>query len=149
MAQSQPSGYVWRHHFSHQISGMSTSRLCPEALVPTICVRHGTEYSVVLLEHHTLLYGKPKNTSAWITTTSRQQSSWKHVVNHLRSECEKSPNNYKIDSSICARHTIMTRKHYTNTEGHWTQHQMEVTLICHMCKYPINLFWNLDGCLLA
>ena len=27
---------------SHQVSGMSTSRLCPEALVLTICVRHGT-----------------------------------------------------------------------------------------------------------
>ena len=24
---------------------------------------------------------------------------------------------------------------------------MEVTLICYMCKYPINLFWNLDVCL--
>ena len=38
-------------------------------------------------------------------------ASWKHVVNHLRSECEKSPNNYRTDSSICARHTIMTIKH--------------------------------------
>ena len=27
--------------------------------------------------------------------------------------------------------------------------QMEVTLICDMCKYPINLFWNLDVCLLG
>ena len=75
-------------------------------------------------------------------------SSRKHVVNHLRSDYEKSPNNYKVDSSICARHTIMTIKHlYNGTEGHWTHHQMEVTLICYMCKYQINLFRNLDVCL--
>ena len=32
--------------------------LFQQALVPTICVSHGTEDSVVLSEHPTLLYGK-------------------------------------------------------------------------------------------
>ena len=40
------SGCVRRHH-------------SPGALVPTICVSHGTEDSIVLSEHPTLLYGKP------------------------------------------------------------------------------------------
>ena len=54
---------------------------------------------------------------------------------------EASTKSHQIDSSICGRHTIMTIIHvYNDTEGHWTQHQMEVTLICYMCKYPIILF---------
>ena len=31
----------------------------------------------------------------------KRQSSWNHVVNHLRSEYKKSPNNYKILFNLC------------------------------------------------
>ena len=133
-----------------KISGMSTSRLCPVVLVPIICVRHGTEDSVVLSEHPTL---QPRG-------------------HYLRSEYEKSPYNYVVTTSEAS-----TKSHPTTTwslpqkrvrkvtkqlqdrlfnlcqtyynddntliqtlKGIGHHHQMEVTLICYMCKYQINLF---------
>ena len=49
----------WYMDGTFDVAPLLFQQLCPVALVPTICVRHGTEDSVVLSEHPTLLYGKP------------------------------------------------------------------------------------------
>ena len=109
-----PPPDLWNVNIQTMSGGSRTNNLC-ETWKRGFCSLVGTSLPTIwkALEHIRLDH---HNVKTEIFLEARSQP--------LGSEYEKSPNNYKIDSSICASHTLMTRNHLKNAEGHWTQLEM-------------------------
>ena len=115
---------LWNVNITTMSGGSRTNNLC-EAWNREFRILVGTSHPNIwkALEHIRL---DPHNVKTAILLEARGQPPQKRVR--------------KVTKQLQDRLFNLCHAYYTNTEGHWTQRQMEVTLICHMCKCQINLF---------